>query len=394
MPNWLWYTLPWVVVPIVLAWRSRGASRLAQYAPDLPSGAAGAERYAGAPLVSIVVPARNEARNIERCVRSILTTTWPNVEVLVVDDHSADGTGAIARKIAAEDARVTVLDAPPLPAGWFGKQWACHTAVQQARGDLLLFTDADTRHTPELLPRAMTALRARGADMLSVMGTQEMGTFWERLLMPQVFVLILSRYGNTERMSRSTRPLDKIANGQFFLVRRPSYEAMGGHEAVRGHVAEDLRIAQEVCRAGGSVQFVEGLEYLSTRMYEGLGELMRGWGKNVYAGGRDTLALGAVGQTVLRLVFPVPALCNVLPFVLGLVALAGLLPPDMLWWAAACYAAATLFWAVVYAVQRVSPMYGLLHPFAGALLAVLFARAAWRGSRVEWKGREYRSVSP
>ena len=135
MPNWLWYTLPWVVVPIVLAWRSRGASQLAQYAPDLPSGAAGAERHAGAPLVSIVVPARNEARNIERCVRSILTTTWPNVEVLVVDDHSADGTGAIARQIAAEDARVTVLDAPPLPAGWFGKQWACHTAVQQARGD-------------------------------------------------------------------------------------------------------------------------------------------------------------------------------------------------------------------------------------------------------------------
>jgi chlorobactene glucosyltransferase len=385
MPNWLLAALPWVIVPIVLAWRARGSVSLSRY--DAQPGD-------GADLVSIIVPARNEARNIERCLRSILTTAWPSIEVFVVDDHSTDGTGEIARRIAAEDLRVTVLDAPPLPDGWFGKQWACHTAVQRAGANLFLFTDADTRHTAELLPRAVRALRERAADMISVLGTQELGTFWERLLMPQVFIFILTRYGNTERMSRSRKPLDKIANGQFFVVRREAYEAMGGHEAVRNHVAEDLRIAQEVCRAGGSVQFVEGLEYISTRMYEGLGELMRGWGKNVYAGGRDTIVLGPLGRSVLRVVFPIPTLWNVVPFVLGVAALVGLLPMTLFWWAAACYVASFLFWLGVYIWQRGPAWYALLHPLAGALLFVLFARAAWRGDRVEWKGRNYRSVSP
>jgi chlorobactene glucosyltransferase len=385
MPNWLLAALPWVIVPIVLLWRMRGAVDLARYAPRL-----GRE----AELVSVIVPARNEARNVEPCMRSILTTLWPNAELFVVDDHSADGTGDIARRVAAEDPRVTVLDAPPLPDGWFGKQWACHTAVQRARGTLLVFTDADTRHTPELIPRAVAALGARDADMLSVWGTQELGTFWERLLMPQVIAFIVARFGSPERMSRSRNPLHKIANGQFFVVRREAYDRTGGHEAVRSHVAEDLRLAQEVCRAGGSVQFVEGRDYLSTRMYEGLGELMRGWAKNVYAGGRDTIVLRPMGRSVLRVVFPIPTLWNVVPIVFGIVALAGALPMAVFWWAAVCYLASVIFWLLTGHDAGVPPWYALLHPVAGLLMFVLFARAAWRGDRVEWKGRNYRSVSP
>ena len=198
-----------------------------------------------------------------------------------MDDHSSDGTGGIARRVAGGDPRVTIMDAPPLPDGWFGKQWACHSAMQRARGSVLLFTDADTAHGPELLGRAMRALADRPADLISVMGRQELGTFWERLLMPQVFVVIISRYGGLEQMSRSTDPYEKIANGQFFLVRRNAYDRAGGHETVRDHVAEDLRIAQEVCRAGGAVHFLDGRGYLATRMYDGLGELIRGWEKNV-----------------------------------------------------------------------------------------------------------------
>ena len=147
----------------------------------------------------------------------------------------------------------------------------------------MLFRSADTAHGPELLGRAMRALADRPADLISVMGRQELGTFWERLLMPQVFVVIISRYGGLEQMSRSTDPYEKIANGQFFLVRRNAYDRAGGHETVRDHVAEDLRIAQEVCRAGGAVHFLDGRGYLATRMYDGLGELIRGWEKNVYA---------------------------------------------------------------------------------------------------------------
>ena len=314
------------------------------------------------------------------------------MEVIVVDDHSTDGTGDIARRIAAEDPRVTVLDAPPLPAGWFGKQWACHTAVQRSRGDILVFTDADTRHMPELLPRALAALDARHADLLSVMGTQEMKTFWERLLQPQVIGMLVARYGGAEAMSRSTRPTDKIANGQFLLIRRTAYERVGGHAAVRDHVAEDMRIAQEVCRAGMAVHFVEGREYLATRMYDGLRALWRGWGKNVWAGGRDSLDVGPAGRALVRVVFPLPPLWQVAPALLGALAFAGVLGQPVLWWAITAYAAGLLFWVAVNIDLGAPIRYAPLYPLGAAMFSALLATAAWRGDRVEWKGREYRSV--
>ena len=372
-------------MPIVILWRSRGSVDLVQYSPDVDDRPE---------LVSTIVPARNEARNIERCMRSILTTTWPRMELFVVDDHSTDGTGDIARRIAAGDARATVLEAPPLPDGWFGKQWACHTAVRRAKGSILLFTDADTAHGPELLARGIRAMRERRADMLSVMGSQELGTFWERLVMPQLFVFLITRFGSTETMSRSRNPMTKIANGQFFLVARGAYDNAGGHDAVRSHVAEDLRIAQEVCRTGASVQVVQGLDYLSTRMYAGLGELIRGWGKNVYAAGRDTVRLSPIGQALLRVIFPLPPLWYVAPTLLGALALAGALPIAVAWWAVTCYAMSTLFWLAMDVQARIPFWYAFLHPLGGLMMFVLFVRAVWRGSRVEWKGREYRSVSP
>jgi hypothetical protein len=152
-------------------------------------------------------------------------------------------------------------------------------------------------------------------------------------------------------------------------------------------------LAQEVCRAGGSVQMLEGPDFIATRMYEGLGELMRGWGKNVYAAGRDTVPLGPVGQAILRAAYPVPALWNVVPFVAAVLAVAGLFTPSVLWWGLTCYLAFALFEVVVMRISRVALWYAFLHPLAGVMMFVLFARAAWRGSRVEWKGREYRSVA-
>jgi len=342
-----------------------------------------------APLVSVIVPARDEARNIEPCLRAILATTWPDAEVVVVDDHSTDGTGEIARRIAASDQRVRVIANPDLPEGWFGKQWACHNGALAARGSHLLFTDADTRHSPELLARAMNAAAARNADLFSVAGGQTLGSFWERVVLPHVFTLILMRYGGTERVSRSHDPFMKIANGQFILVRRSAYDAMGGHEAVRTHVAEDLRLAQEWCRRGLSVQIVAGLDFMTTRMYHSLGELARGWGKNVYAAGRDTVPLGPVGQLALRLAFPFPALWEIVPAMVAILALLGVVSTTAGAWGLACYCLTTLFWMVVYAGMRQPLRYALLHPLASLVIFWILAAAAWRGASVEWKGRRY-----
>jgi chlorobactene glucosyltransferase len=374
--------LPWLVVPVVILWRARDTKSLAEYPATAPDDA---------PLVSVIVPARNEARNIEACMRSILGTTWPGMEMIVVNDHSSDETGRIARAIAAADARITVIDNPDLPAGWFGKQWACHNGARAARGTFLLFTDADTRHGPALLARSMNAMRKRHADLFTVAGAQTMGSFWERLLQPHVFGMLLTRFGGTERVSRAANPYDKIANGQFILVPRGTYDRAGGHEAVRANVAEDLRLAQEWTRLGLSVQIVAGFDEMTTRMYEGFGEIWRGWGKNIWAAGRDTMPGGAVVQALARVTGPLVPLWDVAPAAAIVLALAGVVPAAAGAWGAVAYASVTAFWIVVRRAFRAPGWYALLHPVAAGVLAAMFARASWRGARVEWKGREYRS---
>ena len=177
----LLWSLPWIAPPVAVIVRSL-KSRSLDDTPEAvgPNG----------PLVSVIIPARNEARNIERCVRSVLATTYPNLEVIVVDDHSTDGTRDIARRIAAGDQRLAVIPAPDLPPGWFGKQWACASGALVASGSLLCFTDADTTHAPDLLPRSVNEMRARHVDLLTVAGAQEMRGFWERIIQPQLFALL------------------------------------------------------------------------------------------------------------------------------------------------------------------------------------------------------------
>ena len=374
--------LPWLAIPVVILWRARDTKSLDEYS---------AQPGAGAPMVSVIIPARNEARNIEACVRSILGTTWLRMEVIVVNDHSSDGTGEIARAVAATDARVKVIDNPDLPPGWFGKQWACHNGASVAKGAFMLFTDADTRHGPELLARSMNSMHERRADLFTVAGVQLMETFWERLLQPHVFGMLLARYGGTERVSRSTNPVSKIANGQFILVQRDVYDRAGGHEAVRAHVAEDMRLAQEWTRRGLSVQMVTGLDQMSTRMYEGFGEIWRGWGKNVWAAGRDTIPAVPAVQVLFRVLAPLLPLWETVPAIAIILALAGVASPTVGAWGAITYALGTLFWIILRSVFRAPTWYAPLYPVAACIVAGILVRASWRGSLVEWKGREYLS---
>jgi len=341
------------------------------------------------PTISVIVPARDEARNIERCVRSVLTTDYPGIEVIVVDDHSTDGTGRIAREVAAADSRLRVLDSPPLPDGWFGKQWACATGAGVARGELLLFIDADTWHAPDLLSRAVNAMRARGADLLSVAGRQETRSFWERVLQPQVFWMLLARYGGTEGISRARRPADVIASGQFMLVRREAYYAVGGHTAVRGKVAEDLALGQRLFANGYRVAMVLGRDKLATHMYASLGELIEGWGKNVYAGGIDAMPGGAVGRFLFPLLLPVFPLTGVVPAVILALSAVGLLGTDWLVWSAICVATSLVWWVVIYRGFEQSLWYSLLYPVGSSVFLYIVIRAIARGRRVGWKGRQY-----
>jgi chlorobactene glucosyltransferase len=375
----LW-TLPWIVPPVVALVRSRNSRSLDDVSAVAPDRA---------PLVSVIIPARNERRNIERCVRSVLATRYPLLEVIVVNDHSTDETGAIARTIARDDERLVVIDAPDLPDGWFGKQWACATGARVARGELLLFTDADTRHEPDLLPRAVNALRDRGASLLSIAGHQEMHSFWERIVQPQMFALLSVRYGGTEHVSNARRAEDVIANGQFILVRRDAYDAVGGHAAVRDRVAEDMALGQELFRIGRRVVLILALRQLSTHMYASLREVVDGWRKNIYAGGRHAALGGRAGRSVypaLLLAIPVVGLA---PPVSLLLAATGALSGAWLVWSAIVVAISLLFWAAIYRFMSEPIAYALLSPLGLATLLYIAAGAVFRGQRVEWKDRTY-----
>jgi chlorobactene glucosyltransferase len=373
--------LPWVVGPAIVLFRL-SRSRHLDAESDVPPSPA--------PPVAVIIPARDEAGNIGRCVRAALAFRYPAFEVIVVDDHSRDGTADVARAAAAGDARLRVVANPDLPDGWFGKQWACATGAGVARADaaLLLFLDADTTASPDLVPRMVNAARSRAADLLSVMGRQELASFWERVVQPHVFIMLATRYGGTETINRSRRVVDKIANGQCLMVRREVYDALGGHGAVRDKVAEDLALAQRWFAAGRRPVMIGGIPQLTTRMYTSLGAIVAGWMKNVFAGGIDTLP-GAVGRALYPLLLLAAPWLSLAPPLALVAGGAGIAPRALFVWGALATGANLVWWIAGYSLLSLSPLWAFLHPLGGAVLLVIAVGAVARGRRVRWKGRAY-----
>jgi chlorobactene glucosyltransferase len=373
-------SLPWILPQLITYFRLRNSRSLDHESPDVPSEA---------PLVSVIIPARNEAHNIERCVTSLLATSYPRLELIVVDDNSSDDTAAVARRAAQGDTRARVVNNPALPEGWFGKQWACTTGAKAARGDILLFTDADTHHAPDLLTRSINAMRRTAADMFSVAGRQELGGFWEKVIQPQIFTILSMRYGGTESVNESRHAIQKIANGQCIFFRRSSYDDIGGHASVRTVVAEDMMLAQTAFARGKKLVLMLGLEQLSTRMYTSLRGLINGWRKNVFAAGLDSTPFGLPGRVLFPFALLTPPLMQLIP--LGVLVFAGLgaVSGEVAVWAAITTTATLIWWIVVYAQVGESPLYAFAYPLGALVLLYTFWTAIIRGRRVTWKGRTY-----
>ncbi|MDX2182561.1 MAG: glycosyltransferase family 2 protein [Gemmatimonadaceae bacterium] len=370
---------PWAVAPTVVAWRLLDSSPLPPARPW----------HEGAPRVSVIVPARNEAGNIERLVRSVLASTWGDLELIVVDDHSSDGTGTLARTAGFGDPRLRVISPPPLPEGWFGKQWACVAGAQIATGDRLLFADADTWHAPELIARLVRAQDETGATLLSIAGRQEMRTFWERVALPVPFFILALRFGGLNAIERATRPTQALANGQCLMFTREAYDALGGWEAVRDTVADDLRMAQHVVARGGKVVLRAALDAQSTRMYDSLGALVAGWAKNLYSGGKFVVAPSL--WPLLRVVTAVGPWVLLAPL---LAVLAGLSPSTPTWVVHAGVIALTVqtVWAaVMYRWLQLPMWHALCHPLGAVIFCWIGLIAAVRGDGVTWRGRTYPS---
>ncbi|MCB9778283.1 MAG: glycosyltransferase [Alphaproteobacteria bacterium] len=339
-----------------------------------------------APSLSIVVPARDEVANIERCVRGAVAQDLPQVQVVVLDDGSTDGTSEVLARLSAEfPERLTVLTGgdAPLPSGWLGKPWACQRAARAATGDWILFIDADVELFPRAAGAAMAAAITHDAGLVSGLGHLEVHSFWEKVMQPVVAGLIMSGNDLDVLNDPEKRPERPLANGQFLLFRRDCYEALGGHEAVRQAVVDDVGMAVATLGGGFEYRLFMMRELFTCRMYDSLGALWEGWTKNLFTGIRRSWGV-LIGLELFLFAH------NVLPVLLLLAGLVGLVGPEFLAWGGALTFILVVVRIYLDRAYGLDWRYAVTQPLGVAMLQVLLVHSAVRTIRgtASWKGRQ------
>lgn len=233
--------------------------------------------------VSVLVPARNEAAAIERLVRTVLVSRAVDLEIVVLDDESTDGTGQIVTRLAEEDSRVRLVRGTPLPAGWCGKQHACATLADQARHETLVFLDVDVAVAPEAIARGLAFLDVSGAALVSGFPRQQTGSFLEWLLLPLIHFVLLGFLPITR--SRVTNDVGMAAGcGQWFITRRGPYRRAGGHAAIRASLHDGIMLPRAYRRAGLATDIFDASDVASCRMYTRSLDVWKGLAKNATEG--------------------------------------------------------------------------------------------------------------
>jgi chlorobactene glucosyltransferase len=242
----------------------------------------GAPVPANAPLVSVLVPARNEKLNIENCLRSLQKQDYPNFEIIVLDDNSKDNTGELVAALARSDPRITLMSGEPLPEGWAGKPHACFQLAKKARGEWLIFIDADVMVEPAMMKAAMDmALREKPA-LLSGFPRQLFSGFAQMMVIPLMYFITLT-WTPLWLLARSKTPKAGVAIGQFLVFEKNAYWGIGGHEAVKSKIIEDVWLGMEICNKGGRHLSVDLSRIVSCNMYRGNREMWEGWSKWMYS---------------------------------------------------------------------------------------------------------------
>jgi hypothetical protein len=357
---------------------------LRRYRPA-PVADAGGTRSDGV-IASVLIPARDEESSIEACLRSVLANRDPAMEVIVLDDGSTDRTADIVRGMAVDDPRVRLETAPPLPAGWCGKQHACHVLSMRARGQWLIFIDADVRLSADAVGRAITFAEAANAPLVSGFPRQTTDTLLERMLIPLIHFVLLG-FLPVRRMRQSTAPAYGAGCGQFFVARRDAYDAAGGHAAIRASLHDGVTLPRAFRAAGLATDLFDATDIATCHMYSGARQTWNGLAKNATEGMASpaaivpwTIVLG-LGQVLPAVLLAYAMLAGEVrhrPLVIALAGAAFLLS------IAVRLAAASRF--------RQSVLGALLHPVSVAvLLAIQWYALARRvaGRSSTWRGRAY-----
>ena len=350
-----------------------------------------------APLISICIPARNEERNILTCVESMLSQDYPNFEVIVVDDRSTDATPRILADLAAGDFRLRPITGSDLPQGWAGKPHALHQASAVARAPKsgwLCFIDADTFLSPETLSACYAKALETQADLFTIMTFQVLGSFWEKVVMPLVMTGLSA--GFSPRKVNDPKRKDAIANGQFILIKRSVYDAIGGHESIKNSIVEDKAISERVKWSGYRLIVADGMQMARTRMYTSLAEMWEGWTKNIYLGLHDQPSLMALGifgaflALVVSLILPTWPFLGLFWYVHGGGWMAvTIILESLLLWLYMIYAR-----SMVALKMNISPWYSFTAPLGAAVFGAMMFTSTWKvlsRQGVTWKGRLYAS---
>ena len=337
--------------------------------------------------VSAIVPARNEEAVIAACVES-LAAQKEIEEVLVVNDQSSDCTAEIVRTLSSKYPNVRLIEATELPPGWVGKNNAVWIGAREARGEWLLFTDADAVHAPDSAAKALAIATENGAALVSFSPEQVMETWYEKAVIPYVFTRLDRRFRFAE-VNDPAKPA-AAANGQFILIRRDAYDAIGGHASIAADVLEDVALAKRVKTAGYPIWFGSGKGIVRVRMYRSFSAMWEGWKKNLYSlmGGKLT----AVWAELARALLPI--------LLVLMVTLSVFVITQSRWIAFISFAVGLLAILIAYDAELESSGFSpRLLPYAiqGRVLVAALLLASYRShyrGRLKWKGRAYPAGTP
>lgn len=336
-------------------------------------------------MVSILVPARNEASNLEACLTSLVRQDYEDFEVIVYDDQSSDGTGTIADRFAKRYPDiVTVIHGKALPEGWYGKPNALHRLANKARGSWFLFTDADTVHRSDSVAKAMGMAKYYSANLVSGYVRHKATTFGDSLVFPMIYLLTM---GYMPLWLILTSKLPRISHciGQFVLIDRFAYRMSGGYEAVKDKVSEDIHLARLFKRLGYRVAFADLKDQVTCRMFENYDQAITGISKNVYDYIEKKFPILAAATIILPIIVFLPILLSIwIP-----PAFEALIPLQPVFRLSVLLSMFTWF---MVSLERMLPWYiPLLYP----VVYVNILSAAWRAHRIfsqgkgiEWKGRQ------
>jgi glycosyltransferase involved in cell wall biosynthesis len=355
-----------------------------RHAPKLESfDRASASKF---PKVSVILPARNEERYIARCLDSLLAQDYPNFEVVVINDSSTDGTGEIMQQYAARDSRIVYMSAPPKPEGWAGKNWACYEGYLRAKGELLMFTDADTEHSSVAMSLAVGHLVSQNLDALTAVPHLICNDFWTKVTLPALATFLHTRFSPL----RVNDPDNKTGYffGSFFVITRAAYEAVGTHKGVRQELVEDGALGGKVKEGGFLLKMVRGEHYIDAvwardlyTMWHGLRRLMI----PLYYQNKSRAFL-----MMIAVFFILFAPFATLPYSILAAGLTGNLSAEMLLAIQLAAVASTAVQCSLGVFE--SPAYALASPLSGAIVSFSFMSAivdADKKGAVNWRDREY-----